>query len=109
VLVVCISDGRANVPLYTSVGGDPPVDEESGEARELSKTELKDEVLRTARQLGSLSGFKLLMLDTENKFVSTGVAKEIARAAGGKYHYIPKASERAVASVASNAIADMRN
>jgi len=102
VLVVCISDGRANVPLSVSVGeageDDAPVD----------KKELKEEVLNTAKMLGMLSGFKLLMLDTENKFVSTGVAKEIATAAQGKYHYIPKASESAVASVASQAISDLR-
>ena len=48
------------------------------------------------------------MLDTENKFVSTGVAKEIAAAAQGKYSYIPKASEAAVANVASQAIAEMK-
>jgi len=103
VLVVCISDGRANVPLAVSVGegpeeGEPPMD----------KKELKEEVLNTAKMLGTLSGFKLLMLDTENKFVSTGVAKEIAAAAQGRYHYIPKASEGAVAQVASQAIADLR-
>jgi len=102
VLVVCISDGRANVPLAVSVGemgpDDPPMD----------KKELKEEVLNTAKLLGTLSGFKLLMLDTENKFVSTGVAKEIAAAAQGKYHYIPKASEAAVGQVASNAIAELR-
>jgi len=103
VLVICISDGRANVPLSVSVGegpaeGEPPMD----------KKELKEEVLNTAKMLGTLSGFKLLMLDTENKFVSTGVAKEIAAAAQGKYHYIPKASDRAVANVAAQAISDMR-
>ena len=49
-----------------------------------------------------------MMLDTENKFVSTGMAKEIADAAGGKYHYIPKASESAIASVASGALADVK-
>lgn len=45
-----------------------------------------------------------VMLDTENKFVSTGMAKEIAAAAGGRYHYIPKASDKAIASVASQAM-----
>ena len=73
------------------------------------KKELKEEVLNTAKMLGMQPNFKLLMLDTENKFVSTGVAKEIAAAAQGKYHYIPKASEKAVASVASQAISDLRN
>lgn len=102
VLVVCISDGRANVPLATSVG------EEIDPENPMGKAELKEEVINTAKMLGSLQGFKLLMLDTENKFVSTGVAKEIAAAAQGKYHYIPKASENAVAAVASNAIADAK-
>lgn len=45
-----------------------------------------------------------VMMDTENKFVSTGMAKEIAAAAGGRYHYIPKASDKAIASVASQAM-----
>merc|ERR1719356_2215572 len=81
VLCVCISDGRANGPLSTSVG-EPPEEP-------IGKAELKEEVLNTAKMLGTLSGFKLLMLDTENKFVSTGLAKEIADAALGKYHYIP--------------------
>ena len=73
VLVICISDGRANVPLSVSVG------EETEEP--LDKAGLKDEVLSTAKMLGMLPCFKLLMLDTENKFVSTGLAKEIASAA----------------------------
>lgn len=51
-----------------------------------------------------VSVFWQVMLDTENKFVSTGMAKEIAAAAGGRYHYIPKASEQAIASVASQAM-----
>ncbi len=37
-----------------------------------------------------------------------GVAKDIAQAAFGKYHYIPKATDRAVAEVASMAIADIK-
>lgn len=99
VLVVCISDGRANVPLSTSIGR--PTEEPMG------KVELKEEVINTARMLGQLSGFKVLMLDSENKFVSTGLAKEIATAAQGKYHYIPKPSQ--VGAVAQQAIADLKS
>lgn len=149
------------------------------------------QVLNTAKMLGSLPNFKLLMLDTENKFVSTGapfcmgragtllslrrwksvqrmrwwgvrrrlrsgapscvvtlhalpwlwvrpdgtskgiasgvrntsvprvfsdqhgasfagVAKEIAAAARGKYHYIPKASDKAIGRVASQAISELK-
>lgn len=36
------------------------------------------------------------------------MAKEIAAAALGKYHYIPKATDRAVAEVASMAIQDIK-
>jgi len=103
VLVVCISDGRANVPLAVSVGEADP------EAPPMSKEDLKEEVLNTAKVLGMQPNVKLLMLDTENKFVSTGVAKEIAAAAQGKYHYIPKASDKAIGAVASQAIADLKN
>ena len=102
VLVICISDGRANVPLANADGEVDP------EAPPMDKGELKEEVIQTAKLLGSMSNFKLLMLDTENKFVSTGQAKEIAKAAGGKYHYIPKADGRAMSNVASMAIADMK-
>ena len=102
VLVVCISDGRANVPL--AVATDGVTVEEAG----VDKAGLKEEVMNTAKMLGSLPNFKLLMLDTENKFVSTGLAKEIAQAAQGKYHYIPKGGANAVTNVASAAIADLR-
>jgi len=103
VLCVCISDGRANVPLKVSVGEADP------DEPPMSKEDLKEEVLNTAKVLGMQPNFKLLMLDTENKFVSTGVAKEIAAAAQGKYHYIPKASGSAIGAVASQAIADLKN
>jgi len=73
----------------------------------MDKTALKEEVINTAKMLGTLSGFKLLMLDSENKFVSTGLAKEIAAAAQGKYHYIPKPSQ--VGAVASQAINDLKS
>lgn len=36
----------------------------------------QDEVLNTARALGVIPGFSLLMVDTENKFVSTGALKK---------------------------------
>ncbi|CAM9617584.1 unnamed protein product [Hapterophycus canaliculatus] len=98
VIMVCISDGRANVPLSVSNG--EPMDPDNKPTRE----ELKDEVLKVSKGLVGLGGFNLVMLDTENKFVSTGMAKEIAAAAGGRYHYIPKASDKAIASVAAQAM-----
>lgn len=105
VVVVCISDGRANVPLCVSMGEefDPAADEDSKDGKP-SRKYLKDEVIAVAKKMGALPGFNLLCIDTENKFISTGVAKEIADAAGGKYHQIAKADGKAIASVTQNAL-----
>lgn len=102
VAIVLISDGRANVPLAISEG------ETIDEDKKLSKAELKEEVINIAKRLRALPTFQLLCIDTENKFVSTGVAKEIAQAAGGTYHCLPKATDAAVAGVAMSAIDAMR-
>jgi magnesium chelatase subunit D len=103
VIIVLISDGRANVPLCVSEG-DPPAEGEE----KMSKADLKEEVIVLARRIGALQGFQLLCIDTENKFVSTGVGKEIAQAAKGSYYCLPKATDAAVAGVASSAISAMR-
>ena len=100
-IIVCISDGRANIPLATSEG------EELKE--KMSKADLKQETLNIAKQICALPGVELLCIDTENKFVSTGVAKEIATSAGGSYHSLPKATDATVASVASSAIEAIRS
>lgn len=110
VVVVCISDGRANVPLCVSKGEefDPDADEDSKDGKP-SRQYLKDEVLACAKQLGVLPGFNLLCIDTENKFISTGVAKDIADAAMGKYHQIAKADGNAIASVTNQALNAIKN
>lgn len=68
------------------------------------QTELQDEVRDMAKRLGAAS-MQLLVIDTENKFVSTGFAEEIAKAAQGKYYYLPNASESSIAAAASSALA----
>jgi len=108
VMVVCITDGRANVELAKADGGGGGMIIEGDEADKMSKQDLKDEVIALAKQMRAIQGFELLCVDTENKFVSTGFAKEVAAAAGGTYHYLPKATEAAVADVAGGAIAAMR-
>mmetsp|Transcript_8476 Transcript_8476/g.17316 ORF Transcript_8476/g.17316 Transcript_8476/m.17316 type:complete len:353 (-) Transcript_8476:136-1194(-) len=109
VVVVCISDGRANVPLCVSKGEefDPAADEDSKDGKP-SRKYLKDEVIACAKKLGVLPGFNLLCIDTENKFISTGIAKEIADAAMGKYHQIAKADGKAIASVTNQALNAMK-
>ena len=69
---------------------------------------LKDELIDTAKQLGSIPGFSLLMLDTENKFVSTGLAKDIADAAQGRYFKLPKTNEAAIAELTQGAVGAMK-
>jgi len=115
-VIVLISDGRANVPLDVSLGIESDVPEEGAEKKKLTdaekkeqRTKLKDEVIGVAKQIGAMSNFKLLVIDTENKFVTTGVAKEIANAAGGRYHYIPKASADAMAKVTSEAVNSLKS
>lgn len=99
-VLVLISDGRANIPLKVSLG-------EKLEQKP-TKDELKNEVLDLAKKIRSISGFSMLVIDSENKFVSTGLAKELAQTAGGTYHYIPRATDAAVAGVAAEAIKQMR-
>lgn len=65
---------------------------------------LQEEVRDMAKKVGA-AGINMLVIDTENKFVSTGFAEEIAKAAGGKYYYLPNASDAAIAAAASNAMA----
>lgn len=108
VVVVCIGDGRANVPLDVSLG--TYEENHNGEAPgKPDRAALKEELLATARQLGSIQGFSLLMLDTENKFISTGLAKEIADAAMGKYFKLPKTNEGAINELIQGATASMKD
>jgi magnesium chelatase subunit D len=73
VVIVAITDGRANVPLCVSEDG-----EELTPELQKDKVALKEELLATAKQLRNIPSINLVVLDTENKFISTGSAKELA-------------------------------
>lgn len=60
-----------------------------------------------AKRCGA-ANFSLLVIDTENKFVSTGFAEQIAKSAGGKYYYLPNASDKELATATSQAMAAVK-
>ncbi|KAJ7522947.1 hypothetical protein O6H91_18G032100 [Diphasiastrum complanatum] len=105
VMIVAITDGRANVSLKKS-NGDP--DAIARDAPRPSQKELKDEILDVAGKIYK-AGMSLLVIDTENKFISTGFAKEIARIAQGKYYYLPNASDVVVSNATKEALAALKS
>lgn len=104
VMIVAITDGRANVSLKKSLGEPDAI---APDAPRPTQAQLREEVLEVAGKLYK-AGMSLLVIDTENKFISTGVAKEIARVAQGKYYYLPNASDAVVSAATKSALSEFK-
>ncbi|KAK4371514.1 hypothetical protein RND71_010989 [Anisodus tanguticus] len=104
IMIVAITDGRANISLKRS---NDPEAAEASDAPRPSSQELKDEILEVAGKIYK-AGMSLLVIDTENKFVSTGFAKEIARVAQGKYYYLPNASDAVISAATKDALSTLK-
>ncbi|MEL6137314.1 MAG: magnesium chelatase ATPase subunit D [Cyanobacteria bacterium J06628_6] len=94
VVIVLISDGRANISLTRSLR----------EPHWQSETpDLKTELLRIAARLRALD-MRLLVIDTERRYRSTGLGPDLAQQAGGQYYRLPQASESAIAATTKAAL-----
>jgi magnesium chelatase subunit D len=102
VMCVCLTDGRANVSIRKSTG-DPEFFGE--EPLKLTNEELEEEVNDMAGKMFG-AGISLLVIDTENKFVSSGMAEKLAQKACGKYYYLPNGTDQEIAAATSQALMD---
>lgn len=93
VMVVLMTDGRANIPSRLSVGVD-----------RASQDEINQELRQIGRAMRS-EAIESVVIDTRPKFVSSGEARKLADMLGGKYLYLPRTSStgihEAIESVAS--------
>ncbi len=92
VLIVLITDGKANVSLSCSLA----CRAEEGPER-LGLAAIRQEVLTIAAAMAQL-GMELLVIDTGNRHQSSGLAAELARHGGGRHQPLPAPSAQQIAA-----------
>jgi hypothetical protein len=80
----------------------------SSKSSSSNKTEIIEEILRIGRQIASNSKLKLLVIDTENKLIGTGIGKQLAKVSKGKYYYVPKITVNSMERLTSEAVKGYR-
>lgn len=80
-LVIVIGDGRGNIPARTP--------EPDGN---LSRTDAIRRELEDMARVYAAGTIRLVVFDTQNRFVSRGEAKQLAELFGGRYIYLPRLS-----------------
>ena len=97
VVIVLISDGKANVDLSRSL-----------RRKQDSGGSVRQDLESLALAIRALE-LQLLVIDTGNRHVSTGLAEDLARQAGGHHHHLPRLPPermgRAIASMARGMVA----
>ena len=100
VMVVCLTDGRANISLKKSLQDPEYI---GPDAIKPKAEELEEEVNDMAAKVYA-AGMNLLVIDTENKFVSSGMAEKLAQKACGKYYYLPNGTDQEIAAATAEAM-----
>ena len=100
VMVVCLTDGRANISLKKSLQDPEYI---GPDAMKPTAEELEEEVNDMAAKVYA-AGMNLLVIDTENKFVSSGMAEKLAQKACGKYYYLPNGTDQEIAAATAEAM-----
>ncbi len=98
VIVVLLTDGRANVPISISLGTFDAKTIPTGTDGKPTKAFLREEAIKCATSLRLLD-FSVVVVDTEDKFVGTGIAQEIAGATLGRYYRIDPRDTEAIEAV----------
>ncbi|MGQ9837450.1 MAG: magnesium chelatase ATPase subunit D [Cyanobacteriota bacterium] len=100
VMLVALTDGRGNIPLSRSLG-------QRKEAKASEPTDLKQELRDIALRIRAL-GLKLLLIDSQSRFITTGFSQELAELSGGRYFHLPRVNDQGLAAVARSAIQEGR-
>lgn len=92
ILIVLISDGKANVSLSRSLASSS-----DGGPEQLGLTAMRQELLGIAAAIRQL-GMELLVIDTGNRHLASGLAADLARHGGGRHQLLPAATQQEIAA-----------